>query len=106
MLARLRGRFGHDLVVVSPTRRYGIAAGGETATPEQEAAYIATVWQRYYPALQDLAVPLSAQNFATYGSSTTPTWVLIDPKGLVRMYRPGILEERELTDRVAALLGR
>ena len=40
-----------------------------------------------------MAVPVSAANFPTYGASTTPTLVLLDPIGMVRFYHPGAASE-------------
>jgi hypothetical protein len=39
-----------------------------------------------------------------YGVSATPTLVLVDRKGLVRVYTPTRLSEAELTRRIDALL--
>lgn len=41
-------------------------------------------------------VPVSEKNFDTYGASTTPTIVLIDRRGIVRLYHPGAMTEAEL----------
>ena len=48
-----------------------------------------------------MPVPVSAQNFLIYGCSTTPTLVLIDRSGIVRLYHPGAMTYEEL----AAMLG-
>src|SRR6266567_5284691 len=74
IIARLRQEFAPSgLVVIGPTQFYGYAAQGNDATPTQERAYIESVRQRYYASLPDMPVPLSQQNFNTYGASTTPT---------------------------------
>ncbi len=39
-----------------------------------------------------------------YGVSTTPTCVLIDKKGIVRLYHPGRLAESELQQRTEKML--
>jgi len=39
-----------------------------------------------------------------YGVSSTPTLVLIDRDGIVRMYRPTRMTEAELSRRIEALL--
>ena len=93
------------LVVLAPTRRYGYVAGGKDAAPAEENAYIGRVRRQYYPELSSIPVPLSAANFGTYGASTTPTLVLIDKSGVVRMYHPGVLSENDLALRVRALTG-
>jgi thiol-disulfide isomerase/thioredoxin len=92
------------LAVIGPTRFYGYVAGGEDAPPAKEKPYIEQVRSRYYTALPDMRIPLSAANFITYGASTTPTLVLIDRAGVVRYYHPGAVPEAELAARIRALL--
>jgi thioredoxin-related protein len=41
-------------------------------------------------------VPVAKSNFDVYGASTTPTLVLIDRKGLISMYHPGVMPYEEL----------
>jgi thioredoxin-related protein len=41
-------------------------------------------------------VPVAKLNFDRYGASTTPTIVLIDRKGKVALYHPGVLSYDEL----------
>jgi len=105
-LASLRNTYGpKGLVLVGPTRLYGYVAGGEEAATVTEKQYIDQVRRRYYAALADMAVPLSAANFLSYGASTTPTLILIDRAGMVRFYHPGAVSEPELSRRIQALLG-
>lgn len=90
--SRLRSEFvSKGLTVVAPTQLYGYAAGGEDAAPSKETSYIGQVWQRFYPGLQDAAVPISKTNFDRYGASTTPTLVLLDRSGVVTLYHPGAM---------------
>ena len=101
ILADLLKKYGpRGLVLIGPTRRYGYAAGGEDATPAAEKLYIEKIHQQYYGALAGMTVPVSAANFLTYGSSTTPTIVLIDAQGVVRFYHPGALPEAELASHI------
>jgi thiol-disulfide isomerase/thioredoxin len=95
ILARLRSEF-KGLMIIAPTQRYGYAAHGDDATPQQEISYINSVWQQYYGGLQGVAVPVSQQNFNTYGASTTPTLVLIDRSGKIAYYHPGAVAYDEL----------
>jgi thiol-disulfide isomerase/thioredoxin len=105
VLASLRNTYGpKGLVLVGPTRLYGYAARGEEATPAIEKQYIDQVRHKYYAALADMPVPLSAANFLTYGASTTPTLILIDAAGVVRFYHPGAASEPELSARIQAVL--
>ena len=60
--------------------------------------------RRYYAAVSDMPVPLSTVNFPVYGASTTPTLILIDRAGVVRLYHPGAASEAELTVRIQAVL--
>jgi thiol-disulfide isomerase/thioredoxin len=97
IIARLKQEFAPEgLVVVGPTQLYGYAAQGNDATPAQERAYIESVRQRFYSSLPDMPVPLSQQNFNTYGASTTPTLVIINRAGQVAMYHPGAMPYEEL----------
>jgi thioredoxin-related protein len=49
-------------------------------------------------------VPLSEENFKSYGASTTPTVVLIDRAGIVRLYHPGQMTLEEFEPHVKALV--
>lgn len=97
IIARLSSEYSaKGLKVLAPTQLYGYAAEGEDAKPKDELAYIGRVWQHYYPALQDTPVPVSKTNFDRYGASTTPTLVLIDRKGRVALYHPGLMQYDDL----------
>ena len=65
---------------------YGYVAGGKDAPPDQEMRYIEEIRSRFYAGLADMPVPVSEENMRNYGVSSTPTLVLIDKRGLVRMY--------------------
>jgi len=84
------------LVIVAPTQRYGYAARGEEAGPAEELKYIDEVRHKFYPDLLDVPAPVSEENFKNYGASTTPTLVLIDRQGIVRLYHPGAMTLEEL----------
>ncbi len=107
VLARLQQEYGaRGLVMVGPTQRYGYVAGGVDAPPEQELQYIAEVREKFYGAL-DMAVPVSEENFKAWGSSTTPTLVVLDRAGMVKLYHPGKMSYEELAAVVAgAVEGR
>jgi thiol-disulfide isomerase/thioredoxin len=77
------------LVVVAPTQHYGYVAGGAETTPAEETKYIGAIWQQYYSGLGPTEIPLSEANFTKFGVSTTPTMLLVDQKGIVRLYNPG-----------------
>ena len=70
----------------------------------KEKQYIEEIRRKFYSALPKMPVPLSANNFITYGASSTPTLVLIDRRGIVRYYHPGGTSEAELTAKIRAVL--
>jgi thiol-disulfide isomerase/thioredoxin len=84
------------LVVVAPTQRYGYVARGEEAAPAEELKYIDEVRHKFYADLLNVPAPISEENFKNYGASTTPTLVLIDRQGIVRMYHPGRMTLEEI----------
>ena len=105
ILAKLKQEFEpRGLVVLGPTQKYGYVAGGEDAPPDVELRYIEQVRAKYYAAVVDAAsAPVSEENFRNYGASTTPTIVLIDRGGIVRLYHPGAMTYEELRPRIEAL---
>jgi thiol-disulfide isomerase/thioredoxin len=107
IIARLRQEFAPaGLVVIGPTQLYGYAAQGADASPAQERAYIDSVRQRYYADLLDMPVPLSQQNFKTYGASTTPTLVVLNRAGQVDLYHPGAMPYQELRVELEKVVAR
>ncbi len=101
LIARLMEKYGpKGLVLVGPTQRYGYVARGEDAPPEKEKPYIESVRREQYGALAKMAVPVSEENFKSYGASSTPTLVLLDREGVVRMYHPGKMTYEELEEQL------
>jgi hypothetical protein len=90
--------------IVAPTERYGYVARGASASADEELRYIVQVRDQYYPFLAALPVPLSAANHERYGVSSTPTVVILDRHGIVRLYHPGRLTEDELEAALRPLL--
>jgi thiol-disulfide isomerase/thioredoxin len=84
------------LVLIAPTQRYGYVANGDEAGPADELKYIDRIRHQYYADLLDVPAPVSEANFRNYGASTTPTLVLIDRAGIVRLYHPGAMKLDEL----------
>jgi thiol-disulfide isomerase/thioredoxin len=104
-IARIASQYGSKgLVVIGPTQHYGYVAGGVDAPPEQETAYIDSVRKEFYSALADMPVPVSEENFRNYGSSSSPTLVLVDRKGIVRLYHPGAMAYSELAAGVQSII--
>jgi thiol-disulfide isomerase/thioredoxin len=97
ILAEIRKEYAaKGLVVVAPTQRYGYVARGEEAAAAEETKYIDEVRHKFYPDLLNVPAPISEENFKNYGASTTPTVVLIDRQGIVRLYHPGAMTLDEL----------
>jgi thiol-disulfide isomerase/thioredoxin len=90
--------------VIAPTQHYGYVAGGQDAPPAMETAYIKAVFNQYYAGLGAVETPLSEENFARYGVSSTPTMVLVDGAGIVRMYNPGNVSYQALAGKIEGLL--
>ncbi len=102
----MRANGSKGLALVAPTRRFGYAAGGEDATPAVEKPYIEKIRTQFYAELGKMQVPMSAANFQRYGSSSTPTVVLVDRAGKVRYYHPGAVSEQELSAEVAKVMAK
>lgn len=94
------------LVVVAPTQHYGYVAGGQDAPRDAETRYIGEVFRKYYASLGPIEVPLSEANFQKFGVSTTPTMVLVDEQGIVRLYNPGNATYELLASKIEAALKR
>ena len=105
IVAKLQAAYGpRGLVVVAPTRLYGYAEGGTDAPPAVETKYIGEVYSKYYAGLGPVEIPLSEGNFAKLGVSTTPTMVLVDGQGIVRLYNPGTASYEVLAYKIEAAL--
>jgi thiol-disulfide isomerase/thioredoxin len=106
ILARLMATYGpKGLMLIAPTQMYGYTAAGEIA-PDDENRYIGEVWRQFYSALGNVPVPIGVQNFLRYGCSTTPTLVLLDRGGVVRLYHPGAMTYDALAKKIQASLTR
>ncbi|MBZ5601075.1 MAG: TlpA family protein disulfide reductase [Acidobacteriia bacterium] len=102
ILAQLQSEF-KGLAIVAPTQKYGYVQGGEEAAPEVELRYIDKIRKERYADIIADPAPVSEVNFLRYGVSTTPTLVLVDRNGIVRLYHPGRMTYEELRPLVAAL---
>lgn len=104
VLARLWERYrAKGLVLAAPTRFYG-TVDEKPASPAEEKERIAKVWQESYPGLDGVSVSIDTETMVRYGASATPTFVLIDRKGIVRLYAPTRLSENELARRIDEVL--
>jgi thiol-disulfide isomerase/thioredoxin len=105
VVERLIGKYGSQgLVVVAPTRRYGYVEEGKPAPPARELRHIIQVRDTHYAFLRDRPVPIGEANHDAYGVTTIPMYVLVDRKGIVRLYHAGRIAEAELESAVRSLL--
>lgn len=103
-LTRVWERYrGRGLKIIAPTRYYG-TVGDQDATPAEERAQVAKVSKESYPGLDGVPVVIDTETMARYGASATPTFVLIDRQGIVRLYTPTRLSESELSRRIDQVL--
>lgn len=97
IIAKLSAEYaGRGLAVIGPTQLYGYTPQNEKAPPDEEMAWTRRVFDRFYAQIPGMTAPVSAAAFRQYGASTTPTIVLIDKAGVVRLYHPGAMTEAEL----------
>lgn len=107
VIARLKRKYEPlGLQVVAPTRRYGEVPKVDHPSAEQEDREIERVWKESYAGLEGTPHPAGDSTMLAYGVSATPTLVLIDREGIVRLYRPTRMTESELSERIEALLAR
>jgi thiol-disulfide isomerase/thioredoxin len=105
ILAKIKAEFvPQGLAFLAPTQKYGYVAGGVDAAPAVETSYIEQVRRTYYSGVIDAPAKVSEANFTRYGASTTPTLVLIDRAGIVRLYHPGAMTYADLRAAVARVI--
>lgn len=106
MLGRVVRKYrSQGLVVIAPTRYYGTGADNKSANPAEEKAQMAKVWAETYAGLEGVSIPIDTDTMVRYGVSATPTYALIDRKGVVRFYSPTRISEAELSRRIEDVLG-
>ncbi|MBI3665555.1 MAG: TlpA family protein disulfide reductase [Acidobacteria bacterium] len=105
ILDRIHSEYsGRALTIVGPTQLYGYVTRGETATPKQEMNYLRGDYHTAHPIPAWMPVPVSNENFLKFGVSTTPTLLLVDRQGIVRLYHPGVLSYEDLVAKIEPLL--
>jgi thiol-disulfide isomerase/thioredoxin len=105
ILKQLSAEFERQgLVIIGPTKLYGYTAQDEHATAAEEKAFIEKVYARFYSEIPEFRVPLSEMNFERFGASTTPTIVLADRRGIVKLYHPGLMDESSLRSAIEPLV--
>jgi thiol-disulfide isomerase/thioredoxin len=105
ILAELATKYrDRGLIIFAPTMRFGYVAGGKPAPADEEMRYIDEVRQKFYPVLADQPIPVSEATHLRFGVSTTPTLVLVDRAGIIRLYHPGQMPMETLEPLVRSLL--
>jgi thiol-disulfide isomerase/thioredoxin len=105
ILAKLFSKYQpQGMAIVAPTQRYGYVVAGTSVPPDEELRHIVSVRDTYYAFLANLPVPVSEANHKVYGVSSTPTVVIVDRQGIVRLYHPGRMTEGELEAALRPLL--
>lgn len=103
-LARVWQKYrDRGLTIVAPTRYYG-SVGEKDATPAEEKQHVEKIWKESYPGLDGVPIVIDTEAMVRYGASATPTFALIDRKGIVRLYTPTRLSEAELSRRIDEVL--
>ena len=82
---------------VAPTRFYD-------KDPAAEQKKIDEQWRTTYKGIQIAGTPVSEKAMIAYGVSATPTFVVIDKKGVVRFYSPTRLTEQRLAAEIDRVL--
>ena len=91
------------LAMITATRLYG-SVEDKPATPAAEKVEVEKIWKELYGGLDGVSGLISTETMVRYGASATPTFALIDRKGLVRLYTPTRLSEAELSRRIDEVL--
>lgn len=100
VLERIWNRYrDRGLAMVAVTRLYD-----DEMSPEAEKAKIDARWKDDYDGLPDVPVVVDNEAMIRYGGSATPTFALVDRKGVVRLYTPTRLSEAELSRHIDAML--
>jgi thiol-disulfide isomerase/thioredoxin len=104
-LARVWQKYrAKDLAVMAVTRLYSSPTDEKPMTPAEEKSQVAKVWAESYKGLEDVPIAISTDAMVGYGASATPTFALIDRRGVVRVYAPTRLSEAELSRRIEEVL--
>jgi cytochrome c biogenesis protein CcmG/thiol:disulfide interchange protein DsbE len=99
-LVKAKQRFAQeDVQFVALTRYYD--TGDDLLT---EKARADSSWKATLEGMGPTPVVFSNASMERYGGSSTPTFIFVDRKGIVRRYTPTRLTEDELTRSVRALL--
>lgn len=92
------------LQLVAVTRHYSTPTDKNPMTSAEETAKVQTVWKESYPGLSDVPVVIDTEAMVRYGASATPSFALVDQKGIVRLYTATRLSEVELSKHIEEVL--
>ncbi|HEU4887911.1 MAG TPA: TlpA disulfide reductase family protein [Thermoanaerobaculia bacterium] len=93
------------LALIAATRLYSTPTSEKPMTPAEEKAQVEKVWKESYPGLEKIPIVIGTDTMVRYGASATPTFALVDRKGVVRLYAPTRLSEAELSRKIEEVLG-
>ncbi|MFL6246780.1 MAG: TlpA family protein disulfide reductase, partial [Thermoanaerobaculia bacterium] len=100
-LARVWEKYqARGLGMIATTRLYSTPTDEKPMTPDEEKAQVAKVWKESYKGLENVQVVIDTDAMVRYGVSATPTFALVDRKGVVRLYAPTRLSEVELSRKI------
>jgi hypothetical protein len=100
-LGRVARRYAKQGLAVVPLTRYYEEGAAERA---KEKALVDSVWTAVYAPVGPPSLVLSTASMERYGGSSTPTFVFIDRRGVVKGYTPTRLTEARLELAVDELL--
>jgi len=100
-LGRVAARYAPQSLKVVPLTRY---YEENEADRVGEKARVDSVWADVYKAMGPASIPISTESAQRYGGSSTPTFVFVDRRGVVRGYTPTRLTEAALERRVRELV--
>lgn len=92
------------LELIAATRLYSTPTDEKPMTPAEEKAQVEKVWKESYKGLEGVPIAIGTDTMVRYGGSATPTFALVDRKGVVRLYSPTRLSEAELSRRIEEVL--
>lgn len=103
-LARVWQKYGDRVPMIAVTRFYSSPSDETPMTTAEETAKVQKVWSESYPGLAGVPVVIDTEAMIHYGASATPSFALVDARGVVASYTPTRLSEAELSRRIEELL--
>jgi thiol-disulfide isomerase/thioredoxin len=103
-LGRVWEKYRDRVPMIAVTRLYSSPSDKAPMTPAEETAKVQKVWAESYPLLGDVPVVIDNEGMVHYGASATPTFALVDRRGVIRHYTATRLSEADLSRRIDELL--